>query len=520
MSRTRSRRRSKRRSHATSTAKPRGVVHARVQAVGPEHFGIVCVDCAKERSTLMLADFYGSILIEPTDVEHTRPGLHQAVALVRSAFDRHQIRDAVVAIERTGRHHRHVQRAFAAAGWQTRIVHPFVTKHYRQPVDPGYKTDPTDLMAIHRATVTGCALLEEPLEQAYYSLRLLVRHRRDLVVKRAALQCQIRDHLQAILPGYADCFDDLFERPIAWRLLKSFPTAQALLAAGAGGLAEVLRRRAIRFQKRTLQHVLDWAQDAAEGEPACEQHRRIVWSLHKDHRHKSKQIRDLQRQMAQALCATPYVLLLSFPGINVVSAADFAGEMGPIQHYPNAKHITGRAGLCPSRYQSDQVDRADGPLRRQCNHSLRATILTIAENLINCNHHFGHLARRWAEQHKDARDRHVRVGLRFCRIAFQMVAGGQVFCHPGMQERHYVLDKLNAFHRKHKTPMGEVLSDLQNAIAQVPQAEHPVEAVPLAEELERIRAGRRRGPQPLADILPMVLARLQGRVLQSQGSGE
>jgi transposase len=90
------------------------------------------------------------------------------------------------------------------------------------------------------------------------------------------------------------------------------------------------------------------------------------------------------------------VLLLSFPGINVVSAADFAGEMGPIEHYANAKAITGRAGLRPSRYPSDQVDRADGPLVRACNRSLRAAILGIADNLVCCNHHFQGLATRWA----------------------------------------------------------------------------------------------------------------------------
>src|SRR3990167_7271609 len=28
-----------------------------------------------------------------------------------------------------------------------------------------------------------------------------------------------------------------------------------------------------------------------------------------------------------------------------------------------------------------------------------------------------------------------------CRIAFQMVAGRQVFRHPGIQGRHYILDK-------------------------------------------------------------------------------
>jgi len=70
---------------------------------------------------------------------------------------------------------------------------------------------------------------------------------------------------------------------------------------------------------------------------------------------------------------------VSFPGINVISAADFAGEMGPISLYANAKAITGRAGLYPSRYQSDKVDKANGPLAHRSNHALRATILGIAD---------------------------------------------------------------------------------------------------------------------------------------------
>jgi hypothetical protein len=213
-------------------------------------------------------------------------------------------------------------------------------------------------------------------------------------------------------------------------------------------------------------------------------------------------------------------LLLSFPGINVVSAADFAGEMGPIEHYANAKAITGRAGLRPCRYQSDQVDKARGPLVHACHRALRATILTIADNLIACNHHFQALARQWASQGKDARHTRVKGGLRFCRIAFQLVAGRQVFRHPSLPGRHYVLDKLTAFHRGHGTGMAEVLRDLQAALGQVPPREHAAEARPLQEELDKIEQGRRRGPQPLGDILPIVLARLGVGVVQSAESGE
>jgi transposase len=520
MSTPRTRKRPSRRPSRPTIGKPRGVLHPRVQQVGPEHFGIVCCDCHKDSSKFLLADFYGNVLIPPTVVRHNRPGLDAAVAQVRTAFATYNIRDGLIAIERTGRYHRLVQRTFAAAGYETRILHPFVTKQYRQPVDPANKTDDTDLAAIHRATVTGCALLEANRDEAWTSLQLVIRHRRDLVRKGAALNCQIRDHLEAALPGFAACFDKLWESTMPWHLLRHFPTAALLRTAGLTALCHSLQQAGIRFQQRTVEKVLAWAEQAAPGDVAASQHLRFALALHDDRLRKTQEIQALEREIASRLTRTPYVLLLSFPGLNVVSAADFAGEMGPIEHYANPKSITGRAGLRPSRYQSNQVDKGDGALVRNCNRALRAAILSIADNLIACNHHFQVLAQQWAAQGKDPRHSRVKVALRFCRIAFQMVAGRHVFHHPGLQGRHYVLDKLTAFHREHDTVMPEVLRDLQAAIGQVPAQEHAAEAKPLHEELKKIADGRRRGPQPLGDILPLVLARLGVGVVQSSESGE
>ena len=185
-----------------------------------------------------------------------------------------------------------------------------------------------------------------------------------------------------------------------------------------------------------------------------------------------------------------------------------------------SRTITGRAGLRPSRYQSDQVDRPNGPLVRCANHSLRAAILLIADNLIKCNHHFNVLAHQWRAQGKDPRHTRVKVALRFVRIAYLMVAGGQVFRHPAIQGRHYILDKLSAFHREHDSDSATVLRDWQAALSQVPPSEYAAEARPLHEELQRIQEGRRRGPQVLGDILPLVLARLGVGVVQSTISGE
>src|SRR3989441_6899911 len=219
--------------------KPSGVIHPRVQQVGPERFGIVSIDCAKARSKWMLCDFFGKVLLPPLVVEHDRDDLDAAVARVRQALADHDLHDCLVAIERTGRYHRVVQGAFSAAGFETRIVHPFATKQFRQPADPGNKTDDTDLAAIHRAAVTGFALCEAPRDEFWTGLQLLIRHRRDLVYKTSALCCQIREHLEAALPGFAACFDDLWDSATAWHLVQHFASAAAMHTAGLAGLSHV-----------------------------------------------------------------------------------------------------------------------------------------------------------------------------------------------------------------------------------------------------------------------------------------
>jgi transposase len=204
--------------------------------------------------------------------------------------------------------------------------------------------------------------------------------------------------------------------------------------------------------------------------------------------------------------------------VNVVSAAEYAAEMGPIHNYANARCITGRAGLYPARYQSDQVDLSGG-LVKCANRKLRFALMQIAENLITCNHYFGKLAAGWRERNTDARLIRVRVAQRFSRISFQMVAGGKVFDHPVARQRDYVLQKLISFHHQHQTPAAQVQRDLQQSSMQLPRGEYAAEAKPLQEELNRIQEKRRRGPQPLGEILPAVLAALGVNVIQSPPSG-
>ena len=216
--------RTKRRTKAFAAAvmgKPSGQIQERVKQVGPEHFGVVSVDCAKDRSKWMLADFYGRVLIPPTSVEHRRSEIQLALLTLKLAVEKHGIKDTIVA----------------------------------------------------------------------------------------------------------------------------------------------------------------WAGNAVVGDPMRSMMTRIWQSLLIDWQQKTQQIIALERDIASLLVQTPWVLLMSHPGINVVSAAELAAETGPIEHYASSKAITGRAGLFPSRYQSDGGDRG-GNLSRFRNAKMRAAWLLAAECLL------------------------------------------------------------------------------------------------------------------------------------------
>jgi len=500
--------------------KPSGSLHPRVQKVGPEHFGIVAVDCAKARSKWMLADFYGRILIPPTVVEHHKQGFDSMIAEIRSAIQSHGLGDVLVAIERTGIYHLPVKRVFVSYKFDTRIVHPLTTKQYRLPADPGNKTDDTDLFAIHRATTNGFGLIELALDEIHGPLQLLARYRRNLVRKNASLRNQIIALLDVLLPGYTGLFNDVFNNQAALSIARNVQSASKVRALGSEGLAQMLRELKVRYQRRTLKKILDWANGIDSTTEYSEMYHTILVHLDDERCGRLQHIAKLEQEMAGLLVRTAYVVLLSIPGVSIVTAAEFAGEMGPIVNYANDQAITGRAGIYPSRYQSDKVDRCDGPLVRRANRKLRGVIMMIADNLLSCNRFFQALRMRWMAAGMEQQAMCVRVAKRFCRIAYQMVAGSQVFRHPSCQKRDYILRKLSIFHAEHGSSMAQVMTDLQAATDHIPESEHAPEAKSLYEELQPSNRRQQSGPRRLGEILPVVLAKLGVTAVELSLKGE
>jgi transposase len=496
------------------------VLNQRIEAVGPARFGVVAVDCAKANSRWQLANFYGHVLLPPTTVPHRADAFDALIRSLRQGQQEHRLGDLIVALERTGRYHLPLKRAFTAAGFEVRIVDPLATAQYRKPDHAGTKTDDIDLVAIHRAAVHGFGLAVPVAPPPFGQLQHWARHRRDLVAKTARLRCQIRDHLHSLMPGYAELFDDLFTSEIALTIPLHFASAAALRQAGHAGLDAVARQAGVRSLERTRTTILAWARTAPDGEDHAAIRQAVLADLVHDFRTKQHQIAAAEVALVRPLLEIPHLILLSIPGVNVVTAAEWAGELGPITAYASARAITGRAGLYPSRYQSGPVDRRDGPLVRRGNRRLRQAILRIADTLLRCNDDFRVKARAWELAGVPAPSIHVRIGGRFCRIAFHMVARGEAYRHPSGHARDHIIQKLMKFCDNHKINTEETMSVLRTAADHVPRSLCSEEAAPLAGDLARAAGKRGAGPKRLGEILPSVLVRLLGHELESEPSGE
>lgn len=498
--------------------KPRGSFQERVTKVGPERFAIVSVDCGKAEAKTRVADFFGEILLAPFSFPISRPGLNLACTTIRQTLKKGRMADCVCVIESTGRYHQPVKTVLQQQSWDTRLVHPYTTSMIRRSANLGEKTDDVDLEAIHRAAMDGLAMRPEVIDSHTLQWRLLSRHRRDLVEKAATLKIQLKETIEAYLPGYTRQWtrEGYWESRIASIIATTFPSAEAILEASVTCLRQAAQAGQGLLRQPTIDRIRAWARQAGPADHGHQVYFRRAGSLWRDLEAKQREIGVLELDLADFLCHSPCVLLLAFPGISIVSASDYGAELGPITNYATSKSIAGRAGLYPSRYQSCDTDRANGPLVARRNRKLRAALMRIARNLNRSNDYFMAQAMAYRERQHD-RDAKVVIAVRFSRLSYYLIAGGRLPTHPAIQDGAKILQKLLSFYHERAADGARVTTALSQAIGHLSGPSLRAQQEVLAAQGQ---PRRRRGVRRLAEILPEVLLRIEQRLQEDPEESE
>jgi transposase len=340
------------------------------------------IDWASEKHDVLIADEAGGELLAAT-FAHDEGGI---VSLCR-AMVRNEVE--VVAIERPDGV---LVERLLEAGVRVLALHPNQVKAARDRFRAsGGKSDRFDrfvLCELARTDRHRFRLLEPDSDETK-ALRALTRAREDLVAARVALANQLRAELERFWPGPVGLFSQL-DSPISLTFLARYPSPGDARGLGERRLAAFLKAHRYTNRKTAAQLLerLRSAPAGRAGELETARRRSIVLRLTRTLQMMVEQIRELEREIGEALDAHPdgeiFRSFFRSPDA-VICAATLLGEIGDCRgRYPHRDAIAADAGQAPVAVESGK--RKHAKFRWACNKRLRNALGQLAHNTRRWNH--------------------------------------------------------------------------------------------------------------------------------------
>jgi len=415
---------------------------------------VIPIECGKNSHKALVANYFGDILYDSFEFANSITGVKMFDSIIQDVSSSINAQKVVLGIESTGHYYENLYRSLITLGYDVAIVNPCSVYAQRTGQLNWCKTDDIDLCAIGQVLIDNQATETKLAEGLYYNLKHLARLRRDEVTKRARLKIQIKTLCDHIFPGLqkSKIFSDFWGKA-SILLLENYPTPNSIIRLGVKRLARFFKKHNTKLGLTTAQRLINLAQNSLTSEVSnIYAHLFNLKFKIADLRSADEKIRKLNVELAQHLVKTPGILLLSIRKINVPSAAEFLGEVGPLSQAGNAKKIIARAGLNPSRFQTAEYERADNPITKRGSNPLRNASLTIAHNLVGDDPHlvnqpanpyfrgfFDHLVN---DEGKDKRLAKVACANKFIRIAWAMMTQKKLFCPPTWNQDRVADDPL------------------------------------------------------------------------------
>ena len=210
------------------------------------------------------------------------------------------------------------------------------------------KDDPRDATAIaenarlraERLPAFGAA------DEDRATLRLLLRHRRDLVADRTRAIARLRDTLLSYFPGLERAFE--FRGRGALLLLARYNRPAAIRRAGTARIERHLASRGVRAPQRIASAAVRAAKAQSVRVAAEDAAAAIVSELAGEVLRLSERLESLDGELSRAFFSHPQAeIILSLPGFGVRLGAELLVELGELGRFADAAHLAAYAGLTP-----------------------------------------------------------------------------------------------------------------------------------------------------------------------------
>lgn len=420
-----------------------------VREIGSENMLMVAVDAAKYTHKAIICTFYGDVLVKPFEFDASLTGLEVLKEQISSQRNRLGMKEVVVGIETTGHYYQDLVRRCHSEGYYLRILNAATTAQERQALLNWSKTDNLDLMAIVQSMINGRGTSNELSTGNIHTLQKLTRARRVLVEERTSTENMIRvylDHIFREFQGksmwingkreHVAPFSKLFAKAPRY-FMRHYLHPSDILSLGEEGLRELSIRENLKLRDKTIKILLDFAQNSiSQPKEFVEADQFLLIQKLDQLDLLDDQIQLLEKKIEDLFVQTEGAVILSVPGIGVVTGAELYAEMGDISDFDHAGQLIKMAGTNPIVKQSGGKKPSYFGVSKQGRRTFRNITYQVGRSLAVNNPEMKQKYLALKERGKHPRQAYIALGNRMIRLAFSMIRNQTLY---RTEHKYYVL---------------------------------------------------------------------------------
>lgn len=358
----------------------------KLEAITPSTL-IVGVDIAKAVQWARFVDYRGLEIGKALRFQNDKTGFENILASIIANCNQRNLNDVMVGLEPTGHYWKALANYLMLQGITVVLVNPYHTKRAKELDDNSpTKSDRKDALTIAKLVRDGRYYETYMPQDIFAELRVLSTARISLMKRRNAIQNTITAVLDEYFPEIVTVFKKPLKGKASLQILKSCPFPALILKMSVDEIVSELRKAVEKtVGRKKAQQLFDAAKSSIGVQYGIVSAKLKIELRVEELELLTNQLERLETKMANALSATGFgEVILSVPGIGVVSAASFLGEIGDPMRFENPRQISRMAGYNLVEDSSGK-NKSGTMISKRGRKNLRSILYQIALTLVAVN---------------------------------------------------------------------------------------------------------------------------------------
>jgi len=348
---------------------------------------VVGIDIAKQIQWARFVDYRGLETGKALKFHNDKDGFDSILASVRTICKNKRFDNVIVGMEPTGHYWKPLAYYLIMHGIKVVMVNPYHTKRAKELDDNSQtKNDKKDALTIAKLVRDGRYYEVYMPQDIYAELRVLTNSRISLMKRYNALKNTITAVMDEYFPEIVTVFKNPLKGKASMQILKSCPFPALILELGVDGvLAEIKKAVKKTVGRKKAEQLVETARNSIGVGYGIVSAKLKLELMIEELELLTKQLARIETEMDLALDNTGIKkIILGIPGIGVVTAASFLGEIGNPMRFDNPRQISKMAGYNLVEDSSGQ-SKSGTVISKRGRKSLRSILYQMAIIMVAVN---------------------------------------------------------------------------------------------------------------------------------------